>query len=139
MFLSAQAEQEDNTTMIAIKGKDRRRHARHTAHVIMEIRGPVRGSRVTEIRGVTVDMSCGGALAVFTEQVESNPDDTFMVRFVDTSGTVIAPDFRWGTVVRSDRLRSDCVVAVKFDRPLPAAVMGRLLSADRTLAKRAYA
>ncbi len=111
--------------------RERRDHRRHVAHVIMDIRGQVQGSQVTEIRGVTVDMSCGGALAVFTEQVAANPDNTFMVRFVDSNRAPIAPGFRWGTVLRSDLLTSEYVVAVKFHQPLPPAVLVRLLDAHQ--------
>ncbi len=109
--------------------RERRDHRRSAAHVFMEIRGYVQGSRVTERRGVTVDMSCGGALAVFTDQVAANPDNIFVVRFVDASGALIARQFRWGTILRSDPLRSECVVAVKFQEPLPPAVLDRLLGA----------
>ena len=105
----------------------------------MEIRGHVQGSEVTEIRGVTVDMSRGGVLAVFTDQVAADPDNTFMVRFLDASGTLIAPEFRWGTVLRSDPLRSEYVVAVKFQQPLPPAVLGRLFGAHLAPGKLAYA
>lgn len=117
---------------------ERRDHRRHTAHVIMEIRGHVEASQVTEIRGVTVDMSCGGVLAVFSEQVEASPDSSFMVRFVDGSGDLIAPEFRWGTVLRADRLRSECVVAVKFEQPLPPAVLVKLLGSHLAPAELAY-
>ncbi len=109
--------------------RERRDHRRHTAHVVMEIRGQVQGSDVTEIRGVTLDLSRGGALVVFTDQVAADPDNTFMVRFVGTSGALIAPEFRWGTVVRSDPLRSEYVVGVKFQQPLPTRVLVRLLGA----------
>jgi len=121
--------------------RERRDHRRHVAHVIMDIRGQVQGSQVTEIRGVTVDMSCGGALAVFTNQVAANPDNTFMVRFVDASGALIAPECRWGTVLRSDLdpLRSEYVVAVKFQQPLAPAVLVRLLDAHLAPVKLAYA
>ncbi len=119
--------------------RERRDHRRHTTHVIMEIRGQVQGSQVSEIRGVTVDMSCGGALAVFTKQVAVDPDNTFMVRFVDASGELIAPEFRWGTVLRSDSLRSEYVVAVKFQQPLPPAVLVRLLDAHLAPPQLAYA
>ncbi len=119
--------------------KERRDHRRHTVHVIMEIRGQVQGSRVTEITGVTVDMGRGGALAVFTDQVAADPDNTFMVRFVDAGGTLIVPEFRWGTVLRSDPLRSEYVVAVKFQQPLPPAVLVRLLDAHLAPPQLAYA
>ncbi len=120
--------------------RERRDHRRHAAHVIMEIRGQVQGSQVTEIRGVTVDMSWGGALAVFTEQVAASLDNTFMVRFIDTNlRALFVPEFRWGTVLRSNPLRSEYVVAVKFHRPLPSAVLVRLLDARLAPAKLAYA
>lgn len=119
--------------------RERRDHRRHTTHVIIEIRGQVQGSQVSEIRGVTVDMSCGGALAVFTDQVAAHPGNSFMVRFVDASGALIAPEFRWGTVLRSDPLRSENVVAVKFQQPLPPAVLVRLLGAHLAPPQLAYA
>ncbi len=119
--------------------RNRRQHRRHTARVFMEIRGPVQGAKVAEAKGVTVDMSCGGALAVFTGHLSANPGDTFMVRFVDATGDVIAPDFRWGTVLRSDHVNADCVVAVEFQKLLPTAVLRRLLSADLAPAERASA
>ncbi len=109
--------------------RERRDHRRSAAHVFMEIRGYVQGSRVTERRGVTLDISSGGALAVFPEQVAANQDNTFMVRFVDASDDLIVPGFRWGTILRSDPTRSECVVAVKFQEPLPPAVLDRLLGA----------
>ena len=118
--------------------RERRDYRRHAAHVVMEIRGHVRGAHVTEIRGFTVDVSCGGALAVFADQVEATPDTTCMVRFVDASGVLIAHAFRWGTVLRSDPMRSEYVVAVKFQQPLPAAVLVRLLGAPPAAATLAY-
>ena len=130
---------------------ERRDHTRHTAHVIMEIRGRVQGSRVTEIRGVTADLSRGGALAVFTDHVAVNPDNPFMVRFVDAGGMLIAPECRWGTILRSDPLRSEYVVAVKFQQLLPPALLVKFLGAhlaprerllllrSLTAVKRAYA
>ncbi len=108
---------------------ERRDHRRNAAHVFMGIRGQVQGSQVTERRGVTLDISSGGALAVFPEQVAANQDTTFMVRFVDASDELIVPGFQWGTILRSDPMRSECVVAVKFEPPLPAAVMVSLLGA----------
>ena len=125
----AMRERRQRTDLTSLTPRERRDHRRHAAHVIMEIRGRVQGSQVTEIRGVTADMSCGGALAVFTEQVAANPDTIFMVRFVDASRALIAPEFRWGTVLRSDPLRSEYIVAVKFQQPLPPAVLVRLLCA----------
>ncbi len=118
--------------------RERRDHRRHRAHVVMEIRGPVQGSRVTEIRGVTIDVSRGGALVVFTDQVAAEAGNTFMVRFVNASGALIAPKFRWGTILRSDPLRSECIAAVKFQQPLPPTVLVRLLGAHLAPVKLAY-
>ncbi len=109
--------------------RERRDHRRSPTHVFMEIRGQVQGSQVTERRGVTLDISSGGALAVFPEQVAANQDNTFMVRFVDASDDLIVPGFRWGTILRSDPTRSECVVAVKFEPPLPPVVVVSLLGA----------
>ncbi len=119
--------------------RERRDHRRSAAHVFMEIRGHVQGFHVTERRGVTLDISSGGALAVFAERVAVNPDNNFMVRFVDASGTLIAPEFRWGTVLRSDTVRSECVVAVKFEQPLAPAVLVQLFGAHLAPTGRAYA
>ena len=113
---------------------ERRKHPRHRAHVIMEIRGHVDGTRIAEMRGVTIDVGCGGALAVFTDEVPANPDLPFMVRFVDADGKVIAPGLRWGAVLRADRVSSDSFAAVKFQQPLPADVLGELLGADLAVA-----
>ena len=135
----ASRERRRRTDSTAPNPRERRDYRRHTAHVIMEIRGHVQGSRVTEIRGVTLDLSCSGALAVFTDQIAPNPDNTFMVRFVNGSGALIAREFRWGTVLRSDPLRSEYVVAVKFQQPLPLPVLVRLLAADLAPATLAYA
>ncbi len=123
----------------ALPRTERRDHSRYAAHVIFEIRGRVRGSRIRELRGVTVDMSRGGALVVFAEHVAPDPANDFLVRFVNAAGKVIAPEFRWGNVLRSQRLRSDCVAAVKFQRALPHDVLHRLLSADLAPALRAHA
>ena len=127
------------TDLTSLPPRERRDHRRHAAHVIMEIRGRVQGSQVTEIRGVTLDISSGGALAVFTDQVAPDPDITFMVRFVDGSGKLIAREFRWGTVLRSDPRRSEYVAAVKFHEPLPPTVLARLLDADLATTKLACA
>lgn len=126
-------------TMTLIRRTERRDHPRHAAHVLMEIRGPAQESEIAEIRGVTVDMSRGGALAVFADQAAARPGSTFMVRFVDRNDIVIAPEFRWGTVLRSYRVSSEYVVAFQFEHPLPPAVLGRLLLADLSPAKQAYA
>jgi hypothetical protein len=116
--------------MIEPPRNERRQHARHRAHVIMEIRGHVDGPRIAEMRGVTVDVGCGGALAVFKDDVPADPDLPFMVRFVDADGKVIAPGLRWGSVLRSDRVSTDSFAAVKFQQPLPPTVLGELLGAD---------
>ncbi len=97
----------------------------------MEMRGQLHeGTSVTEVRGVTVDVSRGGALVLLTENVPADPDNAFMVRFVDASGAVIAPEFRWGSVLRSRSRRSDCVVAVKFREPLPHRVLCALMDSE---------
>jgi len=94
----------------------------------MEMRGQLdEGDDVTELRGLTVDMSRGGALVLLARSVPIDPDNAFMVRFVDASGAVIAPEFRWGRVVRSNGRRSDCVVAVRFQEPLRHRVLCTLL------------
>ena len=116
--------------MVEPRSNERRKHPRHRAHVIMEIRGHVDGRRIAEMRGVTVDVGCGGALVVFTDEVQVNPDLPFMVRFVDADGNVIAPGLRWGAVLRADRVSSDSFAAVKFQQPLPGAVLGEVLGAD---------
>ena len=116
--------------MMVTTGHERRQHSRHKANIIMDIRGHVEGSQIAEIRGVTVDVGSGGALAVFTDHVPADPDHPFMVRFVDAAGNLIAPGFRWGAVLRSDRDGSKSVVAVKFQQALPSGVLGRLLGAD---------
>lgn len=116
--------------MMVTTGHERRQHSRHKARVIMDIRGHVEGSQIAEIRGITVDVSAGGALVVFTDHVPADPDHPFMVRFVDAAGNLIAPGFRWGAVLRSDRVRSESFVAVKFRQALPSAVLGKLLGAD---------
>lgn len=118
---------------------ERRDHFRHTAHVLMEIRGPARESHVAEIRGLTVDMSCGGALVVFADHGATTPGRTFMVRFVDGNDAVIAPYFRWGTVLRSYRVSLEYVVAFRFEEPLPPAVLRKLLLADLAPARQRFA
>ncbi len=116
--------------MLAPTRSERRQHLRHKAHVIMEIRGHMEGPEVAEMRGVTVDVGRGGALVVFADDVPANPDCPLMVRFVEATGSVISPGLRWGAVLRADHVRSDSFVAIKFEQPLPAPVLGELLGAD---------
>jgi hypothetical protein len=118
---------------------ERRGHTRHAAHVIVEIRGRLQGSPITELRGVTMDVSRGGALVLFMGPVAADPDRGFMVRFVDADGNVIAPEFRRGTFLRSKSLRFGGVVAVRFREPLPQTVLRTLLSEDLAPAKWAQA
>ncbi len=133
-----------NSGARALVRKERRRYMRHAANLVMEIRGHIRGSQqIDELKGVTMDVSCGGARAVFRDRITPDPETTFLVRFVDAAGAVVAPEFRWGTVTRAeagpDESPADCVVAVKFKEPLPSAVLHRLLSAAPVPARRALA
>ena len=86
-----------------------------------------------------MDMSRGGARAVFMEEIDTCPEDDFLIRFVNAAGKVIAPEFRWGKILRAEYVRSDCIVALKFQRPLAHEVLHRLLSADLGPTRRAPA
>ena len=106
---------------------ERREHPRHATDITIEIRDRRSGDRAIEVKGVTKNISRGGVLAVLDEEVTLGAASNCLVRFKDETGTLIAPEFRWGVALRSYRIPSGLYeVAIVFETPLEPGVVKTL-------------